>query len=131
MLRTFCRPGLGRSVIWEKILPNSSEDEFLSFCVKPSPGPCGLSRLSYLSSLSSSGKGFTLSKPLSPGPPTLSGRNHFISKQNYLYDSQTETCYCQTELYYSRTETCHFQTVTCFQTETYFQTDTETGMAWC
>ena len=70
ILRTFGRPGLGRSVIWEKILPNSSEDEFLSFCVKPSPGPCGLSRLSYLSSLSSFGKGFTLSKPLSPGPPT-------------------------------------------------------------
>ena len=76
--------------IWEKIFPNSSEDEIPSFCLKPSPDPCGLSRLSYLSSLSSFGKGFTLSKPLSPGPPTLSGRNHVISKNNYIIPKQKQ-----------------------------------------
>ena len=42
----------------------------------------------HLSSLSFFGQGFTLSKPLSPGPPTLSGRNHVISKHNYIIPKQ-------------------------------------------
>ena len=42
----------------------------------------------HFSTLSSFGQGFTLSKPLSPGPPTLSGRNHVISKHNYIIPKQ-------------------------------------------